>query len=72
MRLRRLSLRTEETYLAWIIRYIRHHGTRHPAVIGEAEVLGAESSGPGPASGPLRIDRQPCSLSEIRIPSGRS
>src|SRR5687768_2475857 len=39
MRLRRLSLRTEETYLAWILRYIRHHGTRHPETMGEAEVL---------------------------------
>src|SRR5687767_9538375 len=39
MRLRRLSLRTEETYLAWILRYIRHHGTRHPEAMGEAEVL---------------------------------
>ena len=25
MRLRRLSPRTGETYLAWILRYIRHH-----------------------------------------------
>jgi integron integrase len=40
MRLRRLSPRTERAYLAWILRYIRHHGTRHPATMGEAEVLG--------------------------------
>ena len=39
MRLRRLSPRTEKTYLAWIPRYIRHHGTRHPGTMGEAEVL---------------------------------
>ena len=30
MRLRRLSPRTTETYLAWILRYIRHHGTGIP------------------------------------------
>jgi hypothetical protein len=39
MRRRRLSPRTEETYLAWMLRYIRHHGTRHPGTMGEAEVL---------------------------------
>ena len=39
MRLRRLSPRTAETYLAWILRYIRHQGTRHPATMGEPEVL---------------------------------
>ena len=39
MRLRRLTPRTEETYLAWILRYIRHHGTRHPGTMGETEVL---------------------------------
>ena len=39
MRLRRLSPRTEETYLAWMLRYIRHHGTRHPGTMGETEVL---------------------------------
>jgi hypothetical protein len=40
MRLRRLSPRTEETYLAWILRYLRHHGTRRPGTMGEPEVLG--------------------------------
>ena len=40
MRLRRLSPRTSETYLSWILRYIRHHDTRHPATMGETEVLG--------------------------------
>jgi hypothetical protein len=33
---------------------------------------GAEPGGSGPAPGPLRIDRQPCSLSGIGIPSGRN
>jgi integron integrase len=40
MRLRRLSPRTAEAYLSWILRYIRYHDTRHPADLGETEVLG--------------------------------
>jgi len=39
MRARHLSPRTEQAYLGWILRYIRYHGTRHPADLGEAEVL---------------------------------
>jgi len=37
--LRRLSPRTAEAYQSWILRYIRHQGVRHPAAMGEAEVL---------------------------------
>ena len=32
------SRRTEETYVQWIKRFIHFHGTRHPRVLGEAEV----------------------------------
>lgn len=39
MQLRRLSPRTAETYLAWIVRYIRHHDLRHPTRMGNTEVL---------------------------------
>jgi integron integrase len=39
MRARHLSPRTERAYLGWILRYIRYHGTRHPAELGEAEVV---------------------------------
>lgn len=39
MGLRRLAPRTQQAYLAWILRYIRHHDTRHPATMGEPEVL---------------------------------
>ena len=39
MRARHLSPRTEQAYLGWILRYIRYHGTRHPAELGEPEVL---------------------------------
>jgi integron integrase len=39
MRARHLSPRTEQAYVGWIIRYIRYHGTRHPTVLGEAEII---------------------------------
>jgi integron integrase len=35
----RLSRRTEQAYAAWIRRYIWFHQYRHPASIGEAEVI---------------------------------
>jgi len=38
MRLRRLSRRTEKTYLDWIRRYLLFHGNRHPALLGADEV----------------------------------
>jgi integron integrase len=37
-RLRRFSPRTERAYVAWILRFIRFHGMRHPRDLGEAEV----------------------------------
>ena len=37
-RLRRLSLRTESSYLAWIRRFVRFHGRRHPRELGAAEI----------------------------------
>jgi integron integrase len=38
MRLNHYSLRTEQSYVDWIKRYIRHHGKRHPKDMGAAEV----------------------------------
>lgn len=38
VRTRHLSYRTEQTYLAWILRFIRFHGLRHPKDMGAAEV----------------------------------
>ena len=35
---RHYSKRTEEAYLGWIKRYIRFHGMRHPARLGELDV----------------------------------
>ncbi|MEK6688041.1 MAG: site-specific integrase [Gemmatimonadota bacterium] len=35
----RLSRRTEQAYVAWVRRYVRFHQLRHPAAMGEAEVI---------------------------------
>ena len=41
-RMRRLGLayRTEESYIAWMRRYVRHYGGRHPRELGPEEVEG--------------------------------
>lgn len=39
IRARHYSIRTERSYVGWALRYIRFHGTRHPATMG-AEELG--------------------------------
>ena len=36
IRTRHFSRRTEEAYVRWAYRYIRFHGTRHPADFGRA------------------------------------
>ncbi|MEQ1856441.1 MAG: integron integrase, partial [Longimicrobiales bacterium] len=38
-RSRHLSPRTEDAYVTWIRRYVRHHRLRHPAEMGETEVV---------------------------------
>lgn len=38
LRTRHYSLRTEETYLSWIKRFILFQGTRHPRDMGLQEV----------------------------------
>lgn len=38
VRVRHYSVRTERTYIDWIVRYIRFHRCRHPQDMGEAEV----------------------------------
>ncbi len=38
IRTRHLSYRTEQTYLAWILRFIRFHGIRHPKDMSTADV----------------------------------
>ncbi len=37
-RLKHLSIRTEDSYLQWIKRYILHHQKRHPIEMGESEI----------------------------------
>jgi len=38
IRARHYSLRTEETYLSWVKRFILFHGKRHPRDMGVQEV----------------------------------
>ena len=38
LRARHYSRRTEESYVAWIRRFIHFHGRRHPADLGEPEI----------------------------------
>ncbi|MBX3695097.1 MAG: phage integrase N-terminal SAM-like domain-containing protein [Steroidobacteraceae bacterium] len=33
-----MSLRTERSYLDWIRRYIRYHGSRHPRELGPGHI----------------------------------
>lgn len=39
LRLGHYSLRTEEAYRGWVVRFIRYHGLRHPRDMAEPEVL---------------------------------
>ncbi|WP_347330644.1 site-specific integrase [Marinimicrobium locisalis] len=32
------SIKTERTYLYWIVAYIRFHGNKHPEQLGEADI----------------------------------
>ena len=38
IRVRHYSLRTEQSYIHWVKRFIFFHNKRHPAMMGEAEV----------------------------------
>ena len=38
IRVRHYSIRTKETYVQWVKRFIVFHGKRHPSQMGEAEV----------------------------------
>lgn len=39
LRVRHYSLRTERSYLAWMVRFVKHHGGRHPEEMGTPEVV---------------------------------
>ncbi|HMB73781.1 MAG TPA: integron integrase [Gammaproteobacteria bacterium] len=38
IRVRHYSYRTEQAYIAWIVRFVRFHAMRHPRDIGESEI----------------------------------
>jgi integron integrase len=38
MRTRHMALRTEQTYLQWMRRYVKYHGRRHPRDLGPADL----------------------------------
>ncbi|MFX9054067.1 phage integrase N-terminal SAM-like domain-containing protein, partial [Acinetobacter baumannii] len=38
IRLRHYSIRTEDAYVGWALRFIVFHGKRHPADMGAAQV----------------------------------
>jgi integrase len=38
LRVRHYSARTEEAYVAWVRRYVRFHGLRHPGELGRDEI----------------------------------
>jgi integrase len=39
LRLLHYNERTAQSYISWIVRYIRFHGTRHPAELGREHVV---------------------------------
>src|SRR4051794_9964319 len=39
IRVRHYSLRTEQTYVQWIRRFVLFHGKRHPREMGEPEIV---------------------------------
>src|SRR3989304_5310768 len=39
LRLGHYSQRTEQAYLGWVLRFVRHHRLRHPAGLGETDVI---------------------------------
>ncbi len=44
IRTRHYSRRTEKAYVQWVVRFVRHHGMRHPRELGEREVTDFLSS----------------------------
>jgi site-specific recombinase XerD len=39
LRLRHYSERTARTYIRWVVRYVRFHGTRHPSELSQEDVV---------------------------------
>ena len=59
VRLRHFSPRTEESYVAWIRRYVRFHALRHPRELGAADVT-------------RFLARRPCTASSSRSSRSRA
>jgi integron integrase len=38
IRVRHYSRRTEDAYVRWVLRFVKFHGTRHPAELGNTEI----------------------------------
>lgn len=38
IRVRHYSIRTEHTYVDWVVRYVRFHGLKHPGTLGAPEI----------------------------------
>jgi hypothetical protein len=38
LRYHHYAYKTEQTYISWILRFIRFNGTRHPAEMGKSEI----------------------------------
>jgi integron integrase len=38
IRMKHLAYQTEKTYIGWIVRFIKFHGSRHPAQMGSSEI----------------------------------
>jgi hypothetical protein len=44
LRLGHHSQRTEQAYVGWVIRFVRHHRLRHPAELGERDVMALQGA----------------------------
>ena len=50
IRLKHYTIRTEETYIHWIRRFVLFHHKRHPIEMGEPEVSRFREDFPSPCS----------------------
>ena len=66
IRLKHYSLRTEQIYLDWIKRFIRHHGKRHPGDMGAPEVKAFLTH--LAVGGREKVSRGGTALAKMRLP----
>ena len=70
LRMRHYSLRTEQVYVGWILRFIRFHGRRHPREMGAPEVEAFLSS--LAVEGRVAASTQNQALSALQTRPGRT